>query len=169
MRYKTKSVALTAILAALSVLFIFLGGVFPSGQLGFAAAACLFGVAAVIEAGIVYGVMLYVVSAALALVIVPYKLPAILYAAFFGYYPVVKSAAERMKERPLEWVIKLAVMNAALTGLLLTVKSVFVPDVIASLPNAIIYVVFNVVFIIFDIGVSRLIALYMSRVSKHLK
>ncbi|MBQ8026415.1 MAG: hypothetical protein IJ259_08385 [Oscillospiraceae bacterium] len=169
MTRRTKSLTVTAVAAALSVVLLYLGSLFPTGQAGFAAVACLLGIAVVIACGLGWGVMHYVAAGALALLLLPDKTVALLYAVFFGYYPVIKSLAERCHGRPLEWGIKLAVFNAALTVLLFALRAAFLPERAADLPTAVIYLLLNVVFVVFDIGLSRLIVFYENRIAKYLK
>ena len=169
MTRQTKSLTVTAVAAALSVVLLYLGSLFPSGQAGFAAVACLLGIAVVIACGLGWGVLHYVAAGALALLLLPDKTVALLYAVFFGYYPVIKSLAERCHGRPLEWGIKLAVFNAALTVLLFALRAAFLPERAADLPTAAVYLLLNVVFVVFDIGLSRLIVFYENRIAKYLK
>ena len=158
-----------AVMAALSVVFIYLASVFPTGRLGFVAVSSLFGIAAVIESGMIAGVMVYIVSSLLALLLVPNKLIALIYVMFFGYYPVLKSLAERVKSRVLEWAIKLAVFNGALTLMMLTIKGILIPQAAESIPMAVIYIGVNIVFAVFDFGVTKLIAFYLNRISKNIR
>lgn len=163
-RSKARSVAFTAVFAAFSTVFLYLASVFPTGQLGFLGVASLFGVAAVVELGIPGGLAVFAVTAALGLLIVPSKTLAAVYAAFFGYYPVMKALAERLKSRVLEWAVKLAVFNAALTVILFAVKATIVDIDFLNRSVYLMYAVMNAVFVLFDIGVSRVIRFYVGSV-----
>ena len=145
---------------ALSCVSLCFGSVLPTGQLGFAALAALFGAAAVLETGLKVG------SLALSLLISSNKAPAILYGLFFGYYPLMKSFAERRKSRVIEWVVKMAVMNAALTVIVLLFRGLVFD--IQSLTDSLVlvYIAANVIFVIFDIGVTKVVGFYISNVKK---
>ena len=166
---KTRKLTLTAICAAGSVVLVFLASAMPTGQLGFTAIGSLFCAATVIEAGLAYGAAQFVVAAGLTLLLVPDKGVALLYALFFGYYPLVKSLAEQVKSQALGWIIKLAVLNAAFTALVLILGRGIVPDAMEKLPLAVLYIAANAVFVLYDIGVTKLIALYMDSISKFRK
>lgn len=166
---KTKKLTITALLAALSVMVLYLGSIIPSGQLGFAAIGCVLGIVAVIQCGMAWAAGLYVVCSLLALLLLPNKTTAILYAAFFGYYPLIKSLAEHIPHRVLEWCVKLALFNASLCALMFLFTVSFLPESVEQFPQWAIILVLNVVFILFDIGLSRLISLYMARLHKHIK
>ena len=75
---------------------------------------------------------------------------------------------ERLRKRPLEYALKLAFFNAAFTVVWLTMAAA----VTASLPQAlgssvwVLYGLVNVVFLLYDYGFSKLIALYIARVQR---
>ena len=153
-------------MTALAVAIMYVSSFLPTGQYGFAALASLVGYAAVIEAGLGGGIFVYVGASVLGLLIAPVKMSALLFALFFGYYPVIKSLAERIKNRVLGWVLKLAVFNGALTLILLVFKEL-VFDYVSKIGNTFLfYIIFNVIFIAFDYGISKLISFYMMKIHK---
>ena len=165
---KTKFITLCALMTAYSVVALFVGSVLPTGQLGFAALASLFGIAAVIEMGIKGGVSVFICSLILGLLLTSNKNPAILYGMFFGYYPILKFFAEKVRIRPVEWIIKLAVLNIALTLIVVIFNSLVFS--VQSLTDSliVIYLGANVVFVVFDLGVTRAMRFYISKLSvKH--
>ena len=162
---KTRRLTLTAVFTALSVAFMYLSAVFPTGQLGFLGVSSLLGVAAVIEYGIPGGIFVFAGTAILGLLIVPDKMLVVLYAMFFGYYPILKSLAEKVRSRVFEWVIKLAVFNIALTLILFAFKFVLFDFSFLKDSYILLYLFCNVVFALFDIGVSRVISFYIARIS----
>lgn len=165
---RTRKVTLSAALAALTVLFLYLASVFPTGQLAIIAVASLFTVAAVIEAGIRTAIIVFAGCSLLGFVIVPDKPLLLLYVLFFGYYPIIKSLFEKLKSRILEWALKLVVFNAALSVIWLFFRSLLFEAKYLGFNMILVYLAANVVFVIYDIGLSRLIGFYMDRISKHL-
>lgn len=166
MKNTTKKLTISAIMTALAVAIMYVSSFLPTGQYGFAALASLVGYAAVIEAGLGGGIFVYVGASVLGLLIAPVKMSALLFALFFGYYPVIKSLAERIKNRVLGWVLKLAVFNGALTLILLVFKEL-VFDYVSKIGNTFLfYIIFNVIFIAFDYGISKLISFYMMKIHK---
>ena len=118
MNRRTRIITTSALMTSLTMVFLYLSSVFPTMQLTFIAAASLFVVVEVIEAGIKGGLLVFAGSTLLGFLIVPDKTSVILYALFFGYYPIVKSLAERIENVFLRWAVKLVVMNAALAVIL---------------------------------------------------
>ena len=107
----------------------------------------------------------------LGLILLPDKGVALLFLLFLGLYPVVKGAIESLRRLPLEWALKLAFFNLALTLCWFLFRELFLPALpdwlTGSLP--VLYGAGNVVFVIYDIGLSRLVGLLRARLSAHRK
>ena len=161
-------VAYPAIMSALSLVLIYLGSIAPTGNWGIVAAAGLLPAAAVISVSLKAGFLCWAAAAVLAFLLVPDKFCVLLFGVLFGLYPMVKSLVERMRKKPMEYALKLAFFNAAFTVVWLTMAAA----VAASLPRVlggsvwVLYAVANVVFLLYDYGFSKLIALYINRVQR---
>jgi len=169
MKKTSRLVALSALFVAFSVIFLYLAAVLPTGQLGFIAVASLFGIAAVVETGIKGGIFVFVGSAILGFIIIPDKSSSIFYALFFGYYPILKSIAEQIKSRFIEWILKVLIFNIALTVIVLLFSQIMFSYISFSKNLFVIYLLANACFIIFDIGVSKAIGFYINKISKRIK
>ena len=167
MNVKTKKTTLCAMMAALSVVFMFIGNLFPMGRMGFMAIASLFTVSIVIHYGYIPAVLVFVVSTILGLLILPDKTPIAFYALFFGYYPIIKGFGEKQK-CVMSWIIKMFVFNIAITVIFVFMKELlmlrFFEKLSENILGIVIYVTFNVIFIVYDIGLSRLIGFYMTNI-----
>ena len=166
-RSRARRIALTGILTGLFTGLLYLSALIPTSYIGTVAAASLFAFAAVIETGLAGGAFVFAGTTVLGFLLVPMKSAVLLYALFFGYYPIVKSLAERIKSRLCGWAVKLAVMNAALTVMLFVFSGLVLSGDFFSRSYPLVYLVFNVCFIVFDFGVSRLIVFYSARISKY--
>lgn len=163
-------IALVGVLAALSLIVLYLSAVSPAAQLGIVAIAGVFPAGAVVSAGLGAGFFCYGAAGLLGLLLVPDKANALLYLLFFGLWPMLKSLLERLPGRPAEWAGKLAVFNAALTLCWFGLKALFLPFLPSALTAAwMVYAAGNVAFVIYDIGFSKLIAFYVARVDKVLR
>jgi hypothetical protein len=162
---RTRALTVSAALTALAVVFLYLASVLPTGQLGAAAVSSLFTAAAVIEAGAGWAAGVFAVSCVLGAVIVPNRLPVLLYALFLGHYPIVKCFAERVKLKAARWAVKLAVFNAALAVMWLAFKETLLGAADINLSAVPVFLAGNAVFVLFDIGLTRLIGLYVRRIS----
>lgn len=166
MKERTKMLSLSAMLTALSLVFLLLSAVVPSGRLALVALAGILPAAAVIRFGVSGGLLCYLATGILAVFLLPDKGNALLYLLFFGHYPVVKSLIERLGRLPLEWVLKLAVFNLLLSVLYFGFTALFAetaPAVADFAPTA--FLVGNAAFVLYDIGFSRLISSFRGRFS----
>ena len=166
-RFSSKAgrTALGGVLAAGSLAVLWLACVTPTGRLGVAAAAGLFPIGAVLLAGRGAGLLCWAAASVLGLLILPDKGVALMYLCFMGLYPVVKSRLEQYASRPLEWVGKLACFNAALTLLWVAFRGLFLPALPEWLAGKVwlLYGTGNLVFLLYDWGLSRLIGMMTAR------
>ena len=93
-------VALVGVLAALSLIALYLSAVSPTARMGIVAIAGLFPAGAVVSAGLKAGFFCYGAAGLLGLLLVPDKANALLYLLFFGLWPMLKSLLERIPVRP---------------------------------------------------------------------
>ena len=167
MKGKTRNISVTALMIALTVVLLYIASVIPSGRIATVAVAGLITAAAVIECGIPSGCACFACSALLALVLLPQKSAAILYAIFLGYYPILKSVFERQKNRYVEWILKIVLCNAALAAAYLLWRYGFLPDItFEAWQTALIFVLGSICFVVYDIGFSRLAYYYTTRIHK---
>ena len=169
MRGKTFRLTYPAILSALTVICLTASGLLPTGQLAFAAVSSLFAVAAVVELGAFSGAAVFLVSSVLSLVLAGDKTAAFLYLLFFGYYPVVKLMTDRLQKGVFQWGAKLLVLNAAVTAVLFLLGSA-APDLSALGGSRLVaYLAANVLLVPYDLGISRLVELYILKLSPKIK
>ena len=156
---RSGQIALGGVLAAGALVMLWLACVAPSGQLGLTAVGGLFPMAAAVAAGRAAGYLCWGAAGLLGLILLPDKGVALLYLIFLGLYPVVKGAVESLRRLPLEWALKLAFFNLALTLCWSLFRELFLPALpdwlTGSLP--VLYGAGNVVFVLYDIGLSRLV------------
>ena len=163
-------VALTGVLTALSLVFLWISAISPAGRLGIVAIAGVFPAGAVVSAGLGAGFFCYGATGILGLILLPAKGSALLYLLFFGLWPMVKSLLERLRSRAAEWAGKLAVFNAVLTLCYVGLRELFLPFLPGMLTAAwMVYAAGNAAFVIYDVGFSKLIAFYAQRVDRVLR
>ncbi|MDR3645866.1 MAG: hypothetical protein P4M02_12420 [Clostridia bacterium] len=168
---RTFIVALGGIMAALSIVLMFLSGIVPAAEIALPALAGILLVAVSIEAGSRWAFLIYGAVCVLSVLLAPDKQAAIFYIVFFGHYPLVKKYIEGIHRKWLQWAAKIgvfdlcmlvaAVLCVSLTGLQLQLSQRLY--VIAMI------VLLNVTFVVYDFAISRLIVLYVYRLRKVLK
>lgn len=164
MQSKTKTLTFCAMMTALGILFLMMGSMMPGMWVAFTAIAGVVAALTVVQGNLAYGLLTVIATALLSALIVPAKEIALLYAAFFGPYTLVKNLIERLHNLPLEWVLKLLFCGIVSALLFLFADSVLamVPAVLAShiwlfLP-AVLFV-----FAAYDIVFSKLIVYLFHR------
>jgi hypothetical protein len=163
---RTRVITVSAVLTALTVIFLHLAAILPSGQFGAIAVSSLFTAAAVIETGAMSAVCVFAAGCALGTITVANKSIILLYALFFGYYPIAKCFAERLKPQAAVWTAKLAIFNAALAVFWFLLREALAAGGIAKWSAAIVFAAGNIAFALFDIGLTKLIGLYIHRIAK---
>ncbi|MGI6577639.1 MAG: hypothetical protein ACOX1Q_06305 [Eubacteriales bacterium] len=169
---KTKQIAYTALLCALSVIILYLPSMIPTARIAVIAIAGILPSILVIKYGISAGFVLYSIVSVLSLLILPNKGITLLYIVLFGHYPMIKSLIERVDRLWVEWILKLVFFNVLTTALLLLAPGLLKGFVVFNTPLSvkllipIIYVAGNIVFVIFDIGFTGLIAVFINRLVK---
>ncbi len=162
---KASRVALGGVLAALSLLLLYLATLMPSGRIGMVAVAGLVPAVGVVSGGLATGFLSYGTTGILGFLLLPDKGCALLYVIFFGLYPMVKSLIEGLRKLAAEYVIKLVFFNAILTALLFGFSEFLLPMLPKLLHQALpVFLVGNVVFLIYDYGFSKIITFYASRI-----
>ena len=161
-------IAFPAVLGALAILMLYGACVLPSGTWGWVAVAGLAPLAAVASLGVKSGFLCWGGVSILALLLIPDKFCAWLFMLLFGLYPMIKSIAEQKKQIAVRYAIKFAFFNFVLSVLLVTMRVLL----LASLPVKItehiwlLYIMGNVVFAVYDLGLSQLIRFYLMRVDR---
>ena len=148
---KTKTLAASALISGLAVVIMYIGSLFGKIDLA-TAAVCSFSVMFLLgRYGYRYAFCAYIAVSVLALIMLPSKTAPALFAAFFGYYPIVKIYGETRLGKALSWVLKYIVLNLAVIVL------VFICLKFIKLKPVIVLIIFaaaNLVLPFFDTGLS---------------
>ena len=155
--------------SALSVLILYLGALIEVLDLSVSAMASLVIVLIVIEMGHSYAWLTYLAVSILSLILLPQKLAAIFFAAFMGFYPMLKSYIEKIRSLVVGWVLKLCVANVALFGAYLIIKYFIPEEMDTELMMWALYALALVAFVVYDIAISRLISAYFYKLRDRLK
>ena len=162
---KTRAMTLSALFAALCTISLYIASIWPTGRFGLVAFSSLFAAAAVIEAGLSSGISVYIISSALGMLLLPDKAAPLLYMLFFGYYPVIKSLIEKVSGTALQWILKLLVFNASFTVIWFLLRALIFNLGDNAPALAVLYLVGNVIFALFDYGFTKVIWFYINKVS----
>ena len=153
------------------MILVMCGNIFQAASQAMPAIAGVIGVIIVIEIGVKWAFAAYFVSAALTFIL-GINEAGMLFALFFGYYPIIKSIIEKIRVRVIEYIVKFALFNAAMIAsyaILIAVFSLVALGFDTMLFAWITLAIGNIFFILYDICISRIAALYCVKYRKYIK
>lgn len=171
---KTKNLAFCAVISSLSLVLMLLTGLIPVGTYAFPCIAGILLSVVVIESGYIFAFTTYFVVAIMSALLVADKEAALYYIAFLGFYPVLKGLIERIPLKIVSWIIKFALFNFCV------ISAFFVSITLLSVPKEsfvlfgmylpwVFLVLGNIVFVVYDICLTRAISEYAVKWRKKLK
>lgn len=164
--------AMGGMIAALSLVIMLLTAVIPYLQYALPAMSGVLLVIMVIEINKKWALCTYAAVSILSFLILPNKEAAMMYFAFFGCYPILKPVLEsRIKNNKLCWLIKALFFNAVAVAAYMIIIYVFgMPlDELEEYGKWAIPILLgmgNVMFVLFDICITRLVTLYLHKWQK---
>lgn len=169
---KSAKTALGGIIAALSLLIMLLTAVIPYLEYALPAIAGALLVLMVIEINKKWAFCAYVAVSILSLLILTNKEAAMMYIAFFGYYPILKPFfEEKIKSNALCWLAKAVVFNVTTVLAYIVIVYVFgipIEDIedygMKIVP--VLLLLANLMFVLYDICITRLVTLYLMKWQK---
>ena len=165
MSQSTKKIARLSVLTALGAVFLLLANVLPAGRLALLAVSSFPVCMALLMYGRGWATGVYILISILGMLIFP-GTAAIAFAAFFGYYPVLKSILERMHNTTLVWVLKYALYAIVfalywfLASRMLLAEASAMPVYLLALGGA-------VAFYVYDRCYSMLIQFYLQKIARY--
>lgn len=173
---QTSKIAFGGIICALSLVTMFLSSVFPMAEYTCPALAGIFLIALVIDFNKKTALIAYIAISLLSIFMLPNKESAILFVAFLGYYPILKSRLEQTKSRVVEWIFKIGIFNIAVVVAYVIIIYVFQMTELLSDMQAFakygVYILLalgNVAFVVYDFALTNLIAMYIQRIKPKFK
>jgi len=182
-----RRLTLAALLSAAGCVILLAGSLVDVLDLSCAALASLVIVLARIELGQAYSLGAYGVISVISLLLFPTKFVGLAFFAFFGFYPIIKAAFER-RHPAVSWVFKFSAFYISVFAVYMLGKYLFnlpdfsgsllpdeifgvaVPQVVTGGQIAILgLIVLGVMFLLYDIALSRIIMLYIVKLRKLLK
>lgn len=154
---KTLNIVRGGIFTALGLALMYIASIMPTNRLFFAAASSIVIVAAIVQIGVRWSVLVFISTAILSIFIPGPKFLNISYICFFGVYGIIKYFIEGLRKLPLELLLKLAFFNAALAAGVFIYKLLFMyfPQLNYSL--IFIFICAQAVFLVYDYALTLII------------
>jgi len=165
---RARKIAVAAIMSALGVVILYIGSIITVLDLTTIAAASFLVVLAVIELGGPFPWLVWLVTGALGLILLPNKEVAVFYLLFGCPYPIFKAMFERYHP-VVSWILKLSFYNTSLLFIITAVAYILhFPETELDFRLAI-FAVGNAVFVLYDLAASRIIAFYLIKLRRMLR
>ena len=164
-----KRLTFCAMLVALGVIFLGIGALIEVLDISMAVIASICVIIPMIEYGKGTPWMVYGAISVLSLLLLPNKFPAALFALFAGFYPILKEKLER-KNTVIRWILKELIFNISLAIIVLLYFFLFFKGTI-QVPwmIAVAIILAELVFILYDKAISKLIRIYVMEFRHRLK
>ncbi|MBQ9880928.1 MAG: hypothetical protein IJM45_10910 [Clostridia bacterium] len=171
---KSAKTALGGIISALSLIVMLLSALIPNLTYVLPMIAGAVIMIMVEEIGKGWSFLAYITVSILSFLIIPDKEVAMMYAAFFGYYPIVKRIFELKLKKAPAYICKFLVFNISIAAAYLLIIKVFLIPVeglgdfgVWTVP--VLAVLGNLTFFIYDRLLSKMMAIYNGKVRKRFK
>lgn len=163
----TKKVALGGVMLALQMATLFLAGFVPGIELTLYALSSLYAAIIIIETNISGGLLFYIASVLLALLIIPNKAAILPYIFFFGIYAVIKLMIEKIGKQLIEIPLKLVFFNTSIGAGIILFKSMFLGNInLPEYSNLLLVLGGQLLFLLYDYLFTLLVAFYKKRFSR---
>ena len=175
-RQKSSSVAMGGVICALCVVVMLSGSIIPAATFCAPALAGALLMAVAVDAGMKQAWTCYGVVALVSLLFVPDKEMALFFVLLFGYYPLLKAYLQRLPGHVMPFCCKLAVFNLAVVAVYSLLLFVFpMPGLVEEFAEsqpwmlAVLLVLGNVSFVIYDSALFHVVHLYVRRIRPRLR
>jgi len=168
-RGSAHQVSLTAMFAALSLIFLYLAAIWPAGRLSLYFLSSIFVAGMLVEERPAMAFLCYAVVCGLGLLIVPGLLLVVPYALLFGHYGIGKYLLERaVRDKITCFVLKLLYFDLFLAAVYFLAGELLLGSLLAAVPLWVLIVAAQVAFVIYDFLYSRVVLLYEQRIRPRL-
>ncbi len=175
-RFKRTShrVSLTAMFASMSLLFLYLASVLPSGRIAMFFLSSIFVMGLVLEEEIGLAFLMFAAVSLLSLPLLPNPYLVIPYVLFFGHYGIGKFYIEtHFRDKVVRYIIKLLYYNVALVliYLLIDLADEDLLDTLISFDKIAIWILIplaELAFVVYDYAFTKVTGYYFNNIRRKL-
>lgn len=163
---KSRYIAESGLLIALTLVILYGTYLIPISTLSIlTAASCLIPIS-IIRTSIKNTILVYIACSILSFLIVPPNI-AIYYTLFFGIYGIIKCYIEKIRNFPLEIILKLIAFNALL-GIIYLIVMNFLGNVSPNSSLWILWIFAQAAFLIYDYALTLVISFFLKRFNNNI-
>ena len=163
-------VSLTAMFASMSLLFLYLASVLPSGRIAMYFLSSVFVMGLVLEEEIGLAFLMFAAVSLLSLLLMPNQLRVIPYVLFFGHYGIGKYYIEtRVRDKIVRYIVKLLYYNVALVLMYLIASKVLFEDIAFDvIPFWLVIILAEIAFAVYDFAFTKVTGYYYNNIRRKL-
>lgn len=160
-------VSLTAMFAAMSLLFLYLAAVLPTARFAMYFLSSVFIMGLVLEEELGLAFLMYVAVSLLGLLLMMPSLVFVLpYVLFFGHYGLGKYYLEtRIKDKVIRYILKLLYYNVALVLIYLVARATVI-DILTVLPIWAVILIAEAAFVVYDYLFTKVTGYYFNNIRR---
>jgi hypothetical protein len=163
---KAKFIAENGISIALTLVILYATSILPISTLSIlTVASCLIPIS-IIRTSIKNTILVYIAASILSFFLVLTNI-ALYYTLFFGIYGIIKYFSEKLRNIPLELFIKLIAFNILL-AIIYFIMINFLGDFIINYPLYLLWIIGQIIFLIYDYALTIIISFYLNRIHTHI-
>jgi len=155
---KSNHIAKGGIFAALSLILLYISSVIPTNRLSILVIASCIIPLSIMVTGVKNTVVVYGAVSLLSLFIIPSKLIGMSYILIFGSYGFVKYYVEKLRNIPIEIVLKLLYFNITSSIIVFIYKMLFLKMPNININVYLLLIILEVMFVIYDYALTSFIA-----------
>lgn len=155
---------MSGIFAACCLLTLFLATILPTNRIFFYGLSSVFCAIVIIEHDVRAGIIFYLGTALLALMLIPNKLRLIPYILILGHYPIWKTYIERINHTGKELLFKLLVLNFCTLAAYYGFTALFIKNIVLPIDLRLVFLILQIVFLIYDYVFSLFISFYLKTI-----
>ena len=161
-------ISLTAMFASMSLVFLYLSAILPSGSVAAYFLSSVFVMGLVLEEEMGLAFLMFAAVSLLSLLIMPDLTRTVPYVLFFGHYGIGKYYIERrFRDKTIVYVLKLLYYNAGLALIYWLAYGVFQQDILsAGIPLWAIIVIAEAAFVLYDYLFTKVTGYYFNNIRR---
>jgi len=155
---KSNLIAKGGIFAALSLILLYFSSVFPTNKLSILALASCIIPLSIMLTGVKNTLVVYGAVSLLSLFIIPSKLISIAYILIFGSYGFAKYFIEKLRNMPLEIILKLLYFNITSTIIVFIYNLLLLKIPNININIYLLIIIIEIAFIVYDYALTTFIS-----------
>ena len=166
---KSSNIAKGGIFAALSLILLYLSSVLPTNRLSILSIASCIIPLSIMLTGVKNTLVVYSAVSLLSLFIIPSKLISMAYILIFGSYGFIKYYVEKLRNTPVEIVLKLLYFNITAFIIVFIYKLVLLEIPIVNINIYLLIVIIEIAFVVYDYALTAFISYARKNLIKKFK